>query len=70
MALHLTTNMANLYKKHYNRDIDIVRISKHKRKFHNYGSFLMSCEKIKNMFFLDRWEDDMLYYLGELKCIV
>jgi|TARA_R110000824_G_scaffold352785_1_gene539880 dTDP-4-dehydrorhamnose reductase len=57
-------------QKHYNRDIDIVRISKHKRKFHNYGSFLMSCEKIKNMFFLDRWEDDMLYYLGELKCIV
>tara|TARA_Y100000593_G_scaffold95015_1_gene198286 strand:- start:31348 stop:32094 length:747 start_codon:yes stop_codon:yes gene_type:complete len=57
-------------KKYFNINLEIKRIKKHKRKFHNYGKFLMSCDKIKKFVKLDTWEDDMQEYLEQMKCIV
>jgi len=56
-------------KKHYNQNLRIKKIPKHERAFHNYGRFLMSCNKIKKIVPLLKWEKDMIQYLEEMKCI-
>lgn len=55
-------------KKHYNKTLNITKINKHNRIFENYGKFRMSCEKLEKYIELIPWEEDMLQYLGELKC--
>ena len=57
-------------QQNFNPNIKIHHIRKHQRRFHNYGRFLMSCKKIKYIIPLNLWEDDMMEYLGEIKCIV
>ena len=56
-------------QEHFNPKLKITRIEKNKRSFHNYGNFLMSCEKLRKCVLLTKWEDDMLQYLKEIRCI-
>lgn len=53
-------------RQNFNPQMKINRICKHGRVFHNYGRFLMSCDKIKKIVPLAPWEDDMVEYLGGL----
>mgnify|MGYP003113818122 FL=1 len=57
-------------QKHFNTKLNISRIKKHDRIFSNYGKFLMSCDKIKEFFPLNTWEEDMINYLESMKCTV
>jgi len=58
-------------QRHFNHKLKINKIKRHDRAFHNYGRFLMSCDKIKKVIPLINWEDDMIQYLKEMrKCIV
>lgn len=56
-------------QKHFNSKLIITRIKKNKRDFHNYGNFLMSCAKLQEKVLLTKWEDDVLEYIKEIKCI-
>lgn len=56
-------------QQNFNPHMKISRICRHERDFHNYGRFLMSCKKIKRITPLDPWQDDMMEYLGEMRCI-
>jgi len=55
-------------RENFNPDLKIKRIKRHMRAFHNYGRFLMSCEKIEKKITLLKWQEDMIKYLEELKC--
>ena len=57
-------------RENFNPELKIKRIKKHNRSFHNYGRFLMSCKKIEKKITLLNWQEDMLKYFEELKCIV
>jgi hypothetical protein len=48
--------------------MDIIQIEKHKRMFHNYGKFQMSCDRIKKHIQLSPWQEDLIDYFEDLKC--
>ena len=54
----------------FNPDLEIQRVKKHSRSFHNYGRFSMSCKKIEKEIPLLTWQEDMLKYIEVVKCIV
>ena len=41
----------------------ITKVDKLNRIFHNYGKFVMNCDKIKKHVPLNHWKDDMVKYL-------
>lgn len=53
-------------KKNFNLDIKIHRVAKMSRSFHNYGKFLMSCDKINSYIPLTSWQRDVVLYGKEL----
>lgn len=73
-----TYNLSNDgYTNHYNYGLfidnelnsgkNIKKIDKIDRSFSNYGNFLMTCDKIKKIFYLRDWKEDMLEYLTLFK---
>jgi dTDP-4-dehydrorhamnose reductase len=50
-----------------NSNKNITKINKINRSFVNYGKFLMTCDKIKKLFQLRNWKEDMIYYLENIK---
>jgi len=55
-------------KHNWNPYLNINRIKKHERVFHNYGKFTMSCDKLEKFITLVDWKIDLKNYLGSIKC--
>lgn len=50
----------------YNKYLQIKRIKKHKRDFHNYGRFAMSCDRIEKFISMSDWKIDIVEYLRSI----